>query len=167
MKRLFLFIYFIGAFGTAFSQKANLNEIRNDFQKLANDSLSCSELDKKLSQFPAGDIMAMCYKGAVSASIANFIKDKKQKLSKFNSGKKMIDQAVAADSNNIELRFIRFVIQEESPKILGYNKQINSDKNFILKNYASIKDASIKKMMTPFLRETYYLTEAEKTKLGL
>ena len=42
------------------------------------------------------------------------------------------------DIKNIIYRFLRFVIQENCPKILKYNTQIRTDSNIIRQNYKSL-----------------------------
>ena len=43
------------------------------------------------------------------------------KLKLFKQGHKLLEAAIAKDPNNAEFRFLRLIIQENSPGILGYN----------------------------------------------
>ncbi|MGZ4033878.1 MAG: hypothetical protein ACXVP4_03360, partial [Bacteroidia bacterium] len=149
---------------SAYSQNITVDELRKEYNKVSYDSATCARLYKKIIKSNNTDIISTAYKGAISAAMANHLKDKKEKLNLFNSGKKLLEQSITADSSNIETRFLRFTIQSNCPKILGYNKQINSDKNFILKNYSSANSV-IKKMISSFATKTDYFTEAEKQKL--
>jgi hypothetical protein len=97
--------------------------------------------------------------------MANHSKEKKEKIKLFNTGKKMLEESIASDSSNIELRFIRFTIQSNCPKVLRYNKEIPSDKNFILKNYSSLMNVAIKKMIVSFFNQSNSVTDAERQKL--
>ena len=63
------------------------------------------------------------------------------KLSVFNKEKNKLNQLIKVYPNNIHLRYIRLVIQESTPKILGYNKNIKEDKLF-LKLMLKKKDSS-------------------------
>ncbi|MCT4699273.1 hypothetical protein [Tenacibaculum haliotis] len=63
------------------------------------------------------------------------------KLSIFNKEKKRLDELIKTHPNNIHLRYVRLVIQEKTPKILGYNKNIQEDKSF-LKIILKKKDSS-------------------------
>lgn len=63
------------------------------------------------------------------------------KLSIFNKEKKRLDELIKTHPNNIHLRYVRLVIQEKTPKILGYNKKIQEDKSF-LKIMLKKKDSS-------------------------
>lgn len=63
------------------------------------------------------------------------------KLSVFNKERKRLDELIKTHPNNIHLRYVRLVIQEKMPKILGYNKNIQEDKSF-LKLMLKKKDSS-------------------------
>ncbi|WP_271406238.1 hypothetical protein [Tenacibaculum soleae] len=63
------------------------------------------------------------------------------KLSVFNKERKRLDELIKTHPNNIHLRYVRLVIQEKMPKILGYNKNIQEDKSF-LKIILKKKDSS-------------------------
>jgi hypothetical protein len=67
------------------------------------------------------------YKGvaiAMYASIAGSVADK---FSIFSEGKNYIEQAVAADWYNPEIRFLRFSVQAEVPFIVGYSSNLKDD----------------------------------------
>lgn len=61
------------------------------------------------------------------------------KLSVFNREKKTLNKLIKTNPNNVHLRYVRLVIQEKAPKILGYNKHVKEDKLF-LKSILKIKD---------------------------
>lgn len=65
------------------------------------------------------------------------------KYSYFNKGKKLLEDAVKKEPNNIEIRMMRYISQEKTPKILGYNENMKADKEFILKNYKNSDDENL------------------------
>lgn len=71
------------------------------------------------------------YLGALLTKKANSTKDIKEKIEVFKNGVKLIDTAVSNSPENIEYRFIRYIIQENAPKILKYNTKIAEDKAII------------------------------------
>ena len=48
------------------------------------------------------------------------------KYSYFKKGKKALDNAVSKDPNNLEIRFMRYISQEQTPAFLGYNKDLKN-----------------------------------------
>src|SRR5450755_1052579 len=60
------------------------------------------------------------------------------KLHLFKDGHKMLEAAIAKDPDNAEFRFLRLMIQEHAPGILGYKNDIQKDCTFIRKWYKSL-----------------------------
>lgn len=65
------------------------------------------------------------------------------KYSYFNKGKKALESAVIKDPRNLEIRFMRYISQEQTPSFLGYNKDLSSDKSFILTEYKKSNDEDL------------------------
>ena len=74
------------------------------------------------------------------------------KYSYFNKGKKALDNAVSKDPNNLEIRFMRYISQEQTPAFLGYNKDLKNDKTFILAEYKKSKDEDLNKRIKMHLK---------------
>lgn len=165
MKKLLFLLFFITSTCT-FSQTISLDALRREYHQVYKDSAACAKLYKKITNSTGNDIITIAYRGAITAAMANHVKDKKEKLKLFNTGKKMLEQSIISDSSNIETRFLRFTVQINCPKALGYSKQIDSDKKFILKNYSSTSNVAVKKMIYISLTQTNFFTEAEKQKLN-
>jgi len=55
----------------------------------------------------------------------------------------MLEEAVKKDPNNVEIRLMRLISQEKTPSFLGYDKNIETDRNFILKNYKNSDDENL------------------------
>lgn len=149
----------------SFAQNVDINLLQKEYQKVNTDSVACAKLFEKVKNDNSNNPTIICYKGAITAAMANHTKNKQEKLKLFKDGKKLIEQAVASDSNNVEIRFLRFTIQTNCPKIMGYNKQIEADKKYIVANFNSIKNASFKKSIGNFLVNSKCLSEDEKQKI--
>ena len=74
------------------------------------------------------------------------------KYSYFNKGKKLLEDAIKKEPNNIEIRLMRLISQEKTPSFLGYNKNIESDRNFIIKNYKNSDDENLVKLIKNYLK---------------
>ena len=164
MKNIFFLLFFISGY-SIFSQTITVDALRREYEHAFKDSAVCSKLYKKLIKSSNTDNITIAYRGAITTAMANHAKDKKDKLTFFNSGKKLLEQAIAVDNINIEIRFLRFTVQTNAPKALNYNKHIESDKEFILKNYPTVTNIAIKRMITSFAQQSSSLTETEKQKL--
>ncbi|MFD0749754.1 hypothetical protein ACFQZS_06350 [Mucilaginibacter calamicampi] len=78
------------------------------------------------------------YEGALLMRKAGLIKRPAEKLKLFKAGRIKFDTALQNDKDNTEFRFLRFAIQEHAPKIVKYNKDLQADKQFILKEYKNL-----------------------------
>lgn len=104
-------------------------------------------------------------------SIALMLEAKKsfspfEKLKYFNEGKELLELTIAHDRFNLELRFLRFCVQTNLPFYLGYSGNIGSDKEFIIKNWCSLKDADLKKRIKAGMINSSHCNIFEKGKFS-
>ncbi|HET7000357.1 MAG TPA: hypothetical protein VFI33_03580 [Puia sp.] len=62
------------------------------------------------------------------------------KLKLFKQGRALLEGAIAKDPDNAEFRFLRLIIQENAPGVLGYKNDIQKDIEFIRKSYHSMPE---------------------------
>ena len=98
-------------------------------------------------QFPS-----LIDKAAATMIMAKHAFNPFSKLSHFNKGKNMLQQAIAADRQNVELRLLRYSIQKSAPSFLGYRDEMAADKNFLKTNLPALKDATLKQMIADALK---------------
>ena len=78
------------------------------------------------------------YVGALLMKKAGMITNLKIKLKDFKAGRKKLEDVLVKDSANTEYHFLRLMIQENAPKILNYNTEIDKDNLYIRKNFKSL-----------------------------
>ena len=105
------------------------------------------------------------YKGAALAIEAKSQKGIPNKIEAFKEGKDYIEYAIEKDSTNIELRFIRIGIQENAPKILGYNNNIDEDKQFLLEHFNNITSKNLKNHISDYIKQSKIFTNEEKNSI--
>ena len=71
-----------------------------------------------------------------------------------------------AAPEEVEIRFLRFALQANTPGFLGYKDHMEEDKALLLKRLPEVKDDNLKQLMLPFLLNSEYLTETEKQSLS-
>lgn len=74
-----------------------------------------------------------------------------KKMSHFNEGKKILDNAILKEPHNVEIRLMRLTTQEKAPKFLGYTKNISEDKKVIIREYENIKDKDLRNYVKNYL----------------
>jgi hypothetical protein len=62
------------------------------------------------------------------------------KLHLFKEGHKLLESAILQEPNNAEFRFLRLMIQENAPGILGYKDDEEKDSEFVRKSYKSLPE---------------------------
>ena len=156
----YLFIIFFVSF---ISNAQDLKKIRSEYPKAVQNVEITTQLEGELGKGnPSNKPVLLAYKGAVSTLKAKFAKARSDKKEFFKEGISLIESAVKADGSNIEIRYIRMSVQENSPRFLGYHKNIDEDKEFILKNYKTISSTELKELVKDFVLKSENFSETEK-----
>ena len=82
-----------------------------------------------------GTTLSSAKKGAMLMKKADLLKKPGEKLKVFKEGNKFLEAAIKKSPKSIENRFLRLIIQENSPKFLKYNMNIAEDRKFVSKGY--------------------------------
>ncbi|MBF6607539.1 MAG: hypothetical protein ITG00_02245 [Flavobacterium sp.] len=146
-------------------QSSELAEIRSKYPLAAEShesSRSFLELTSTISDSDSKTLLA--YKGAALTLQAKYAKNISDKKKNFSEGAALVEKAVRSEPSNIEIRMIRLSIQENTPKIVNYRKNIAEDKAFILENLAS-KSGSIREYIGQYAQRSKSFTEADKALL--
>lgn len=159
MKYFFPILLFVSILGNA----QDLKEIRSQYPSAVKSAEITAKLEEKLTDVNSSNkVVLLAYKGAVSTLKAKFAKTKKEKKEYFKEGTSWIESAIRAEPSNIEIRYIRMSVQEKSPKFLGYHKNLEEDKAFVLKNYNSISSTELKNVIKDFVLKSENFSETEK-----
>ena len=75
------------------------------------------------------------YEGAAIALKAHYAWNPLSKLSYIKQSNETLSKAIEQDLNNVEMRFLRLYIQNQTPKYLGFSENLQEDKEAILKNF--------------------------------
>lgn len=149
-----------------FFVKTDLTTVRSDYKKVTQSKANVTALYNKLEKVTKADKKVLvAYKGAVTALMAKQQKGVKAKKIFFKNGVSLLEYALKANPNNIEIRLIRLSVQQNSPKILKYNKQITEDKDFVFKHYKSIKSTALKNFIKGYILQSDKFSEEEKARL--
>lgn len=87
------------------------------------------------------------FTGALYMKLSSLLPDPKSKLNTFKKGRKLLEKEIEMQPNNIEYRFLRLAIQEQSPGFLRYKKELQSDKELIVSHFSSLDNAVQKQVI--------------------
>jgi len=145
------------------SLELDIGDVRNNYKDAVISKSKTFSLNEELKEVTKNDDQRfVAYKGAVKALTAKYQKGAKLKGATFKDGVQWIEYAVAQNALDIEIRFVRLSVQQNSPKFLGYNNDIELDKKFILKHFNQIKSSKLKEYLKGYILESENFTEDEK-----
>jgi len=154
-------VLFIGI--TSLMLSVDISLVRKQYKATVLSQVKTEILYTKLQKITKKDNKVLvAYKGAVTALFAKKQKGAKTKKEFFEKGVDLIEYAVKSNPNNIEIRFVRLTVQQNSPKFLKYNKQISADKNFLKTHFKAVKSKVLKKYILEYILQSKHFTKEEK-----
>ena len=100
------------------------------------ESQSSTEMEKLILELEKQENQK-AYLGALKMKLSGLQKGPSTKINTFKIGRKLLETEITNHPNDIELRFLRFAVQEHAPKIVKYNKNLEADKIFIESSFKS------------------------------
>jgi hypothetical protein len=159
MRHLLFLLILFPVFGIA----QELKILRSEYPNATTNEQTLEALSKSLASVTRDDeATLMAFKGALLTIKAKFSKSVKDKKTHFTNGVSLIENAIAKAPENIEIRCLRMGVQENSPKFLKYNSNIELDKKHLIDHFASVKNKEIKNFIRGFVKLSKHFTEAEK-----
>ncbi len=139
---LFLILILTTIIGLAENPQPNIPELRKQLIRAINRKQTTDSLYQSLGLIQPRSGLITGYMGALEALKAKHTWNPYYKIKYLNNAEDSFKQAVAQDPHNIEIRFMRFSVEHNVPGFLGYNKNITTDKQEMirqleLKNYGT------------------------------
>ncbi len=158
MKPIILFISF-----SIFLIKLDINEVRQLYKQSDGSKENTFILFEKLENITKDDnTVLVAYKGAATAMKGKYEKGVKEKTAVFKAGVSLVEYAIEQEPDNIEIRFVRLSIQQNSPKFLKYKTHLEEDKEFVLTNYKNIQSSELKSYLKDYILHSNNFTGEEK-----
>ena len=167
------FLFILSVFSSLLFQTTaatELEEVRKAFYQASMKQEVCELIYNKIKDedYTKSPIM-LGYQGVYQAIMAKYAWNPFTKWWYFKTGVNHLEEAIRMKDNSIELIFLRFAVQTNSPSFLGYNENIEKDKAFIMK---SIQDKNTRSTYRVFIKDiinymmgSEYLNAQEKAVL--
>ena len=166
MKILLCLMIFISSTGTAFPKGDDLMKVRKYYYLAIESEEKFKEFENILLKYSNPDNTILGYIGMSFMLKAKYAWLPNNKMEYFTKGKNFLESAISNDPNNVELKFMRFCVQNDTPRFLSYKMNLEKDKNFLIKTFSSMKDKDLKqKIFSYMLEKEIKLTEIELNKL--
>lgn len=134
-------------------QSIAIDDIRKDYASAVNNQNTCEKWYARFQKESNLSAKLKAYKGAIAITLARFVAVAK-KTPLVMQGKKLIEDAINQDKNDVEIRFIRYGIQIHLPAALAYNKNKTEDRLFINAHLNQFPNEAMKAAVIKFLEET-------------
>ncbi|MCE7041581.1 hypothetical protein [Dyadobacter sp. CY312] len=117
-----------------------------------------ANIDRELSRLNTEKSTSLvnAFKGALQMKKAGFVKGAGNKVKMFKNGALLLEEEIKSNPKNVEYRFIRLSIQENAPKILKYNKNLNEDKKLIIEGFKKL-DPELQKVIKNYAEGSDFL----------
>lgn len=122
--------------------QSTIHEARKNITIAVEDQKICNDMISRL-QSPKNST-EKAYLGAYYTISAKHQFLPTSKLNHFNKGKKLLEKAVSEDPNTLENRYLRLLIQTQSPKFLGFHNAIETDQKYLCQNFKSMQNTDLK-----------------------
>ncbi len=157
------YLFFIALFVSMAVNAQDVNRLRAVYpEAVENAEINAGLYDELEGVSASSKAILAAYKGAVSTIKAKFAKSRKDKKDYFKDGVSLIESAIVAEPSNIEIHYLRLSVQENSPRFLGYHKNIEEDKQFIMSNYKAVSSSALKEAIKNFVMNSKSFEETEK-----
>ena len=164
MKKIFL-IFVCLIYTLLVHANGSIELARKEFKKAVYSAKVNNEVYQVLVSDKKQDPLTQAYVAYFTALKARHVVNPYEKMRFVRSFDQAIKKAVALAPNNLEIRFLRFSVQEQLPTFLGYSKEIEVDKKMILQQIQLQREdvpANFKKDMIAVLLNSKTLSTAEK-----
>ena len=128
----------------------DLNLLRKNLEVAPDNKSVCQQMIQSIPANTSNPVF-LAYLGAYQTIWANHVINPFSKLSTFNKGKKNLQKAVSLDGDNVEIRFLRYSIQKNAPKFLGYSDNLTEDKKFIESHRNEVKSVELNNLINKVL----------------
>lgn len=153
MRKILAFGLLVLVAATAFAQGFDMDYLRKNFSEAFKNEQKCHELLEKLEKQTAKTPTQKAYYGGLQMGLAKYTTNVLDKMDFFKKGKKWVDEAISAEPNNVEIRFIRYSLQSNLPRILNYNNELEEDRKFIEAHLNEVKGENFRANIRKFLDE--------------
>ena len=147
------------------AQENTFKTIRDLFNEAGKDQDNRDEFYSYLEDITLQNPTVTAYKASAKALKAQDAWNPINKLSFLKEAGTLFETAIVKEPNNIELRFLRFSVQFNTPRWLGMSDELNEDKNVIIayiNDYKKLNiDDGVLNWIQTFMIESGYCTESE------
>jgi hypothetical protein len=144
--------------------QVNLAELRREYLAAVANGAKVNALLDRLARLPAPPPLVVAFQGALETLKARDLWNPLEKLKWSEQSQATLARAVAADPDNLEIRFLRYSIQHGLPSYLGLSRHLAQDRAAMMAQIAAgvALEMASQQAIVDFLLKHARCTEAEK-----
>jgi hypothetical protein len=136
-----LLLLFFGLLPSVFAlQNYDVKELRRLLNEGNENKKAAGQLYQKVGEYSGEDGLILAYKASAYGLRAKHSGNPLKKLKSIKASSRIFTQAVQKDGSNLEIRFMRYAVEYNTPKSLDLSTHVNEDKTILisaLKQYPS------------------------------
>ena len=149
MKKLISFFLLLCSY---LSYGNDIEKIREIYFFSDKDENICDSISLLLKNMNSENNLVLAYNGANTLLYCTKTNNVFKKFSYFEKGKYMIEKAIKNEPKNVEIKFLRYINQKNTPWYLNYKKNIKEDYKFIMQNINIINDQKFRNKVIETLK---------------
>ncbi|MFM9028236.1 MAG: hypothetical protein ACKOQ6_09585 [Bacteroidota bacterium] len=143
----------------------SIEDIRSRFAKAAEDEKTAAGLLETLKNCPQKSALITGYIGATEALMGKHAFMPTSKYSWCKKSETDFNSAVIKDSENLEIRYLRFAVESNLPSFLNMSKHVDEDKSKMIQLINSSNDKTINRKVARLLLDSKMCTKPEEAQL--
>ena len=148
-------------------EKIQEKEIRKRYFEAIGNEQKIEKLLKELQYIENPSALLLAYRAACESMTAQFLWNPYTKLAQVNKSFDFFEKAVNEDSQNVEIRFLRFSVQHNVPDFLRKNREFEEDKNVLIENFENANfDTEFREFIIDYLKRSGRFEAKELEVLG-
>ena len=145
---------------------AQKKQLRHQLLRAVDDGKTTDSLYKSLLVIPNRSPLINGYIATLQALQAKYSWNPYTKLKQVNNAEKTFDKSITADPHNLELRFMRYAVEVQTPKSLDLSAHVNEDKGILIEALRKYPKSDFTKetatIARDFLKQNCSCSEEEK-----
>jgi hypothetical protein len=166
MKRILCSLISIVFFSSfSWANEGILDKLRPEYMKALHNFDFAPAVYEKFEAVENPSAKLLAYKGALEAIMTRTTWNVFKKIGFLNKSQETFEEAIALDSNNVEVRFMRLSVEHSIPGYLGYSVHMKKDKKFVVSHISEFNpvkmDPQILKEILNFVQKSGHFSAAE------
>ncbi len=166
--RICILLLLLKAFASN-TQAHSIDDIRKNYQLAVYNATIAEKLSSELNKIKKPDALTLAYIASLEAIKAKHSWNPYSKLQYMTAFENRMNDAVKIMPENLEIRFLRYTIQYNTPSFLGFSDNLVEDKMFIVDAFLKKKFVTFNKVLITnvyhFMVQTNSITTDEKLKM--